>query len=203
MPSPTMPPTGPRGHFSSRGGAPFRGGRGPNNGGWGSNLQNRSVQSTSGPPSNSESVSPLHNAPSGPRGSISQQQQHSGSPTPVLNSKPFDPPKGPAADKNSRLTFAQRLLAELPPIIPGGKLAPDLIPLTTGVLPELQAHMDQLKEEEERIRKEKYVKEERLRRSLQEWDKLGREIKLLELKCELSTASLRKIAGEETGGAAF
>lgn len=75
--------------------------------------------------------------------------------------------------------------------------------MSTGVLPELQAHMAQLKEEEEKIRAEKYVKEEKLRRNLAVWEKMEREAKILDLRLELSENSLKKLAGEGVGGAAF
>lgn len=92
----------------------------------------------------------------------------------------------------------------MPPLLlPGGKIDPAQLALDTGVLPELQAHTQRLKEEEERIREEKYVKEERLRRSLAEWDRMERESKVMELRDQLAEQSLKKISGEGTGGAAF
>ena len=80
---------------------------------------------------------------------------------------------------------------------------PALVPVYTGVSSELQAHYNQLKEEEERIRQEMYVKQEKLRKSLALWDKLERETKVLELKSTLSEQTLAKISGEGVGGAAF
>lgn len=80
---------------------------------------------------------------------------------------------------------------------------PHYLAMTTGVMPELQAHTLQLKEEEEKLRAEKYVKEEKLRKSLALWDKFEREAKVLELRIELSENSVKKFAGEGVGGAAF
>lgn len=235
-PSPTMgrqevstspgavPPSGPRNHFSSRGGGYNRGGRGGGTlGGWGATIQSRNLPLTTGPASASPGMTSSGiPPPTGPRGSISshsvpstpvshsqqqQQQQLSSS-----SSKPFDPPKGPAADKNKQQqqqppqppSFAQQLLASMPPLLlPGGKIDPAQLAMDTGVLPELQAHTQRLKEEEERIREEKYVKEERLRRSLAEWDRMERESKVMELRDQLAEQSLKKISGEGTGGAAF
>jgi hypothetical protein len=61
--------------------------------------------------------------------------------------------------------------------------------------------MNQLKEEEERLRKEKYAKEEKLRKSLAQWDKMEREAKIMELRDQLAEESLKKISGESVGGA--
>ncbi|EOO00399.1 putative serine arginine repetitive matrix protein 1 protein [Phaeoacremonium minimum UCRPA7] len=94
-------------------------------------------------------------------------------------------------------------MSSMPVIIPGGKIDPSLTPLTTGVTKELEPHHRRLKEEEERIREESKAKEEKLRKSLRLWDKLERESKAFELKSDLSEKSLKNIAGEGMGGAAF
>lgn len=91
----------------------------------------------------------------------------------------------------------------MPAIIPGGKIDPSLVPATTGVTRELEPHHRRLKDEEERIREEVRAKEEKLRKSLRLWDKLERESKAFELKSDLSEKSLKNIAGEGMGGAAF
>lgn len=91
----------------------------------------------------------------------------------------------------------------MPAIIPGGKIDPSLTPLTTGVTRELEPHHRRLKEEEERLREDSRAKEEKLRKSLRLWDKLERESKAFELKSDLSEKSLKNIAGEGMGGAAF
>ncbi len=75
--------------------------------------------------------------------------------------------------------------------------------IATGVMPELQAHTAQLKEEEEKLRAEKYVKEEKLRKSLAMWDKFEREAKVLDLRLEISENSVKKFAGESVSKAAF
>ncbi|TGJ80705.1 hypothetical protein E0Z10_g8061 [Xylaria hypoxylon] len=135
----------------------------------------------------------------GPRASTTS---HSVPSTPISQAKPFNPPKGPAAE-NNRPSLAQQLIASMPPIIPGGKMDPSHIPLTTGVLPELQPHMDRLKEEEGKLREEKYSKEEKLRKSLAAYEKGERETKVMALRTELAEQSLKKFAGEGLGGAAF
>ncbi|KAK7747017.1 hypothetical protein SLS62_009274 [Diatrype stigma] len=192
-----VPPSGPRSHYPPRGGGYSRGGRGGSS--WGATVQSRNLPSTTGPASASPGPTNSSVPPTGPRGSIS----YSVPATPVSQqSKPFDPPKGPAADKN-KPSFAQQLLASMPPILPGGKIDPAQLAMDTGVLPELQAHTQRLKEEEERIREDKYIKEERLRKSLAEWDRMERESKVMELRDQLAEQSLKKISGEGTGGAAF
>lgn len=101
------------------------------------------------------------------------------------------------------MTMAQNLIAGMPPIVPGGKLDPNSTPLLTGVTKDLEAHHRRLREEEERIRGEMAIKDEKLRASMREWNRLEREAKAFELKSELSEQSLGKIAGEGAVGAAF
>lgn len=91
----------------------------------------------------------------------------------------------------------------MPAIIPASKIEPQMTPLSTGVIPQLLPHYRRLKEEEEQIREELAIKDEKLRKALRLWDKLERESKSFELKSELSEKSLKKIAGEGVGTAAF
>jgi len=76
-------------------------------------------------------------------------------------------------------------------------------PLVTGIIKELEPHHRRLKEEEERLRVDVDLKREKLRKQLRSWDKLERESKAFELKSDLSEKSLKNIAGEGMGGAAF
>lgn len=101
------------------------------------------------------------------------------------------------------MTLAQNLIAGMPPITPGGKLDPASTPLMTGVTKELESHHRRLKEEEERIRGELKIKDEKLRTALRMWDRLERESESFKLKSDLSDQSIRTIAGEGPGGAAF
>ncbi len=94
-------------------------------------------------------------------------------------------------------------MSTMPPILPGGKIDPTLTPMTTGVTKELEAHFSKLREDEERIREELKAKQEKLRKYLRNWDKMERESKSFELKSDLSEKSLKNIAGEGLGGAAF
>lgn len=96
-------------------------------------------------------------------------------------------------------------MASMPPLIPGvGKL--DLSTgsaMLTGVTKDLDPHHRKLMEDEERIREELNAKKEKLRRSLRMWSKMERESKAFELKSDLSERSLKNLAGEGLGGAAF
>ncbi|KAH8157215.1 hypothetical protein CIB48_g11033 [Xylaria polymorpha] len=190
------PPAGPRGFVSGRGGGYGRGGRGGST--WGNTVQSRNLPPTSGPASASTTTS-SNSIPTGPRASTASQSVPS---TPVSQAKPFNPPKGPAAE-NNRPSLGQQLIASMPLLVSDGKMDPSHIPLTTGIIPELQPHMDRLKEEEERLREEKYIKEEKLRKSLAAYEKGERETKVMALRTELAEQSMKKFAGEGLGGAAF
>ncbi|OTA65146.1 hypothetical protein K449DRAFT_403758 [Hypoxylon sp. EC38] len=194
--SPGGPPAGPRGYVPSRGGGYGRGGRGGPS--WGSTIQSRNLPPTAGPVSASATTS-SSTIPTGPRAGPTSQSVPS---TPVNASKPFNPPKGPAAESN-RPSLANQLLSTVSPIIPGGKADQRDLAMQMGVLPELLPHHMQLKEEEEKLRAEKYVKEEKLRKSLAMWDKFEREAKVLDLRLELSENLMKKFAGDGVGGAAF
>uniref|UniRef100_L2FJQ2 Serine arginine repetitive matrix protein 1 n=1 Tax=Colletotrichum fructicola (strain Nara gc5) TaxID=1213859 RepID=L2FJQ2_COLFN len=74
------------------------------------------------------------------------------------------------------------MLSTLPPLIPGGKIDPSLLPTTTGITREIEPHYKKLKGEEEKARAELDAKQDKLRQSLQ---------------------SLKSLAGEGLGGAAF
>lgn len=91
----------------------------------------------------------------------------------------------------------------MPPIIPGGKLDPSMTPLVSGVTKELEPHFRKLKDEEEKIRDELRAKQEKLRKSLYTWNRLERESRSWELRSDLSERSMKNLAGEGMGGAAF
>ena len=155
----------------------------------------------------SQSVSPTI-PPSGPSGIPTGPRAGSVSavPSPSLSSsKVFNPPTGPAAQHPNvqRPTLAQGLIASMPMIMPAGKLDPSFIPITNGVIKDLEPHHRKLREEEERVREEIKARQEKLRKNLRIWDKLERESKAFELKSDLSEKSLKNLAGEGLGGAAF
>lgn len=91
----------------------------------------------------------------------------------------------------------------MPPIIPGGKLDPFMTPLVLGVTKEIEPHYKKLREEEEKLREELRQKQERVRKGLYTWDRLERDAKSWEMRSDLSERSMKNLAGEGMGGAAF
>ena len=174
-------------------GYPSRGGRG----GW-SQPPSRQLSGLSPSPSTPAGSTAI---PTGPRGTPSNVPASS---TPT-QARPFNPPTGPASQHGNgpRPTLAQSLLSTLPPLIPGGKLDPAMTPLTLGVTRELEPHYRKLRDEEEKMRDELRVKQERLRKSLYTWNRLERESRAWELRSDLSEKSMKNLAGEGIGGAAF
>jgi Skp family chaperone for outer membrane proteins len=90
-------------------------------------------------------------------------------------------------------------MAGLAQIIPGGKL--DLT--ASGVSPDVASRLKKREEEEQGLREDLKSKEEKLRKSLKNWDKLSRESGSMALRSELSERHVRMLAGEGVGGAAF
>lgn len=189
-PSPTNPPSGPRGFVAQRG-YPSRAGRG----GW-SQTPSRQMSGLSPSPTTPGGSTSI---PTGPRGAPS-----AGSSTPTQG-RPFNPPTGPASQHGNgpRQSLAQSLLATMPPLIPGGKLDSSMTPFILGVTRELEPHYRKLRDEEEKMREELRAKQERLRKSLYMWDRLERESRAWELRSDLSEKSMKNLAGEGMGGAAF
>lgn len=192
--SPTIPPAGPRGYVPpARGGFAPRGGRG----GW-NQAPARQFSGPSPTPSTPNGPSTI---PTGPRVAPPNAPLAS---TPT-QSRPFNPPTGPSAQHagGARQTLAQSMLATLPPIIPGGKLDPSMTPIALGVTRELEPHYRKLKDEEEKVRDELHAKQERLRKSLYTWNRLERDSRAWEMRSDLSEKSMKNLAGEGMGGAAF
>jgi hypothetical protein len=90
-------------------------------------------------------------------------------------------------------------MANIPPIIPGGRIDPT----ASGVHADVASKLKKKEEEAELLREELNTKQERLRQSLKGWDKLSRESAAMGLKSELSERHVRMLAGEGVGGAAF
>ncbi|EXL79558.1 hypothetical protein FOPG_06587 [Fusarium oxysporum f. sp. conglutinans race 2 54008] len=192
--SPTVPPAGPRGYVPpARGGFAPRGGRG----GW----NQAPARHISGPSPTPPTPSGPSAIPTGPRATPS----NTSSASTTTQSRPFNPPTGPSAQHagGARQTLAQSMLATLPPIIPGGKLDPSMTPLALGVTRELEPHYRKLKDEEEKLRDELHAKQERLRKSLYTWNRLERDSRAWEMRSDLSEKSMKSLAGEGMGGAAF
>nr|CDP27024.1 Putative protein of unknown function [Podospora anserina S mat+] len=119
----------------------------------------------------------------------------------VNTNRPFNPPTGPAlsSPQPPRATLAQNLMSTLPPLLPpgsGGKLDHSM-----ATIDEKDPHYRKMKEDEERLREELKVRQEKLRKSMRVWDRMERESKGCELKSELSERSLRGLSGEGQGGA--
>jgi hypothetical protein len=90
-------------------------------------------------------------------------------------------------------------MAGLAQIVPGGKLDP----VASGVSPDVASRLKKREEEEQVLRGDLKAKEEKLRKSLKNWDKLSRESASMALRSELSERHVRMLAGEGVGGAAF
>ncbi|KAL6852227.1 serine/arginine repetitive matrix protein 1 [Trichoderma novae-zelandiae] len=192
--SPTIPPSGPRGYVPSNRGSSFasRGGRGGWNQPSSRHLSGQAVSATPSGPSN---------IPTGPRAASSAAAGTG----PASAQRPFNPPTGPSAQHGNgpRHSLAQSLLATMPPLIPGGKADPSMTPMLLGVTKEIEPHYRKLRDEEEKIREELRMKQERLRRSLYAWNRLERDARAWEMRSDLSEKSMKNLAGEGAGGAAF
>ncbi|KAK4060238.1 uncharacterized protein Triagg1_10823 [Trichoderma aggressivum f. europaeum] len=192
--SPTNPPSGPRGYIPLARGSSFssRGGRG----GW----NQAPPRHMSGPAASAISSGPS-NIPTGPRAASSN-----GAGTGASSAqRPFNPPTGPSAQHGNgpRHSLAQSLLATMPPLVPGGKTDPTMTPLLLGVTKEIEPHYRKLRDEEEKLREELRMKQERLRRSMGAWNRLERDARAWEMRSDLSEKSMKNLAGEGIGGAAF
>ncbi|OBT59793.1 hypothetical protein VE03_10702 [Pseudogymnoascus sp. 23342-1-I1] len=199
------PPSGPR-NFNpppARGGFLPRGGRGSFSDrrpepGWGGVHDNRPppVQSPT-LPAPTPSATPA--IPTGPRASssgsdwktapASRSSSISSAPFHGHNTKTFTP----------SLPRVHPAIANLPPIIPGGKIDPTYSPVPK----ELEARIRKTDEDLERMREDLNAKEEKLRKGLAQWDRLARESASMGLKAELSERHVRMLAGEGVGRAAF
>lgn len=91
----------------------------------------------------------------------------------------------------------------MPPLVPGGKADASTTPLSLGVTRDLEPHYRKLRDEEEKLREELRTKQEKARKSLHIWNKLGRDARAWEIRSDLSEKSMKNLAGEGIGGAAF
>lgn len=90
-------------------------------------------------------------------------------------------------------------MANLPQVIPGGRIDPT----ATGFAADVALRLKKREEEAEVLRVENDAKQEKLRKSLKVWDKLQRDSASMGLRSELSERHVRMLAGEGVGGAAF
>jgi hypothetical protein len=203
------PPSGPRGYNPpTRGSYSSRGGRGgsftapvterrDSAGSWGAAPPLRAapvVSPTIPSPAPAASI-----IPTGPRGSNASSQWAPSGPSRSTSissaSSTYQRPQSFA----SAQPRTHPALANIPPIIPGGKIDPS----ASGLTKEAEERLRKLKEETDRARADFNMKTEKMRRSLKEWDKLTHESEQWRLKSELSERHMRILAGEGAGGAAF
>lgn len=90
-------------------------------------------------------------------------------------------------------------MANIPPMLPNGRLDPT----ASGLTPEATVRLKKLEELEEVLREDLKAKHEKTRKDLQMWGKLERESASWGLKSELSERHLRSLTGEGVGGQAF
>lgn len=218
---PVVPPSGPRGYVPPvRGAYSIRGGRGsfgsdrvgrPDTSAWGaappirpaaevyttgSTPISRPAQTLAplipSGPSASIPTGPSGGIPTGPRAGIPSRPslQHSSS---SYNSRPN------ASSSNNSGPRPHPAMANLPQIIPGGRIDPT----ASGIPSDIAARLKRKEEEAETLREELHAKQEKLRQGLKGWDKLSRESQSMALRTELSERHVRMLAGEGVGGAAF
>jgi amino acid permease len=90
-------------------------------------------------------------------------------------------------------------MANMPQIIPGGRIDPT----ATGLSPEIAARIKKREDEAEIIRSELENKRDTLRKNLKVYDGIKNESQQWALRSELSERHVRMLAGEGVGGAAF
>ncbi|KAH8820603.1 hypothetical protein F5884DRAFT_764634 [Xylogone sp. PMI_703] len=203
-----VPPAGPRGYVPPTRGSPYPTGprrsfgadrhQRPEPSSWGASRAMpdstpRAPASISRPAPSLSPTTPV--APTGPTGiptgpragnSITTRPPGSYSRPPQASSAPPGPRVHPA-------------IANLSTIIPGGRIDP----AASGIPGDLVARLKKRQEEEETIREELNMKQDKLRRGLKTWDRLSRDSSAMGLRSELSERHVRLLAGEGVGGKAF
>ena len=216
---PIVPPAGPRSQFTpSRGGYVGRGGRGsfghdrqtrPD---WGAapsrpanDLTSRPVRPVDpvtrpppaspaipkGPSSTSVPTGPSAGIPTGPRASAGipsrPNLQHSSS---IYGGRSQSISSGPRPHP---------AMANVPQIIPGGKIDPT----ASGMSTETASRVKKREDEAEVLRAELEAKQDSLRKNLKEYERMKSDSAQWALRSELSERHVRTLAGEGVGGAAF
>lgn len=143
-------------------------------------------------PAASIPTGPSGGIPTGPRAGIPSRPslQHSSS---SYNSRPN------LGLSNNSGPRPHPAMANLPQIIPGGRIDPT----ASGIPSDIAARLKRKEEEAETLREELHAKQEKLRQGLKGWDKLSRDSQSMGLRSELSERHVRMLAGEGVGGAAF
>ncbi|KAK3073881.1 hypothetical protein LTR53_004120 [Teratosphaeriaceae sp. CCFEE 6253] len=128
-------------------------------------------------------------------------------PSPQNNGGPSTagaPPSGPRAAAMRQASFAHPsrgpsgphpALTSLPTPSPGGVKADPVVDTT---------RLNKLQEEAEKLRMQIEVREQRMRKGVKDWGRLGREVQVAGLRAELAEQAVRSMAGEGGGvGDAF
>jgi hypothetical protein len=90
-------------------------------------------------------------------------------------------------------------MANMTPIIPGGRIDPT----ASGMTPEIAARVKKREDEAEVLRADYEAKSEALRKNMKEYERIKAESAQWALRSELSERHVRALAGEGVGGAAF
>lgn len=101
------------------------------------------------------------------------------------------------------MTLTQSIVASMPPLVPGGKIDPAMLPATLGVTRDLEPHYRKLKAEEERIRADLDLNQDKLRQGLAAWDKLELEAKAWKTRVDFNEQAMNGLLSDDLGGAAF
>lgn len=216
-PSVLSPPTHPRGGPPGRGGFqrdyPPRGdyqGRG-RGGPYGGNSYRGGRGGGLPPPSygRDQQQDFPSGPPSGPRSSFSGppgfRQNNAAPMNAYTRSNRFGSnagiPSGPKADMAATGGYVDRnrkpsnpYLADLPRVVEGGQKAPDLYD---------HSRLDRLESEAENLRRVIEDKQQKKRKAMREWERLSRETEGAIFRAQLAEDSVRALAGEGDGGAAF
>jgi hypothetical protein len=90
-------------------------------------------------------------------------------------------------------------MANIPMIIPGGKIDPT----ASGMSAEIASRVKKREDEAEILRAELGAKQDSLRKNLKEYERMKSDSAQWALRSELSERHVRMLAGEGVGGAAF
>ena len=90
-------------------------------------------------------------------------------------------------------------MANMPQIIPAGRIDPT----ASGMSTEISMRIKKREDEAEGLRADLEAKQDALRKNLKEYEKIKSESAQWALRSELSERHVRTLAGEGVGGAAF
>jgi len=90
-------------------------------------------------------------------------------------------------------------MANMPQIIPGGRIDPT----ASGMSSEISARLKRRQDEEQVLRVDLEAKQDALRKNLKDYERMQNESAQWALRTELSEKHVRSLVGEGVGGAAF